>query len=189
MIVGFLGKKNVGKDTAAKYLIENYGYERRAFFDKAKEAAATAIGISVPMLENFKDGSIYVEVREYGYSAYSTRLASISVREYLQNFGDALRGVFGEDVLIDPVIPFMHPPDFYRRQRIVISDVRMAAEVRRIKELSGVIIRINRPLRNLFDSHASELEQDAIQADFEINNTGTIQDLHKNLDIIMEQIE
>ena len=36
-IIGFLGKKHSGKDTAGKYMIEKHGFKRYAFGDPVKE--------------------------------------------------------------------------------------------------------------------------------------------------------
>lgn len=60
MIVGLTGLKNVGKDTAAQYLIDNYGFQRFAFGDAIYEEVAAAFGIP---LEQLKQRSWKTEVR------------------------------------------------------------------------------------------------------------------------------
>ena len=45
-IIGIVGKKGSGKDTAGEYLIEKYGYVRFAFADKVKEVASALFNFS-----------------------------------------------------------------------------------------------------------------------------------------------
>ena len=55
-IIGIVGKKGSGKDTAGEYLIEKYGYVRFAFGDKVKEVAKA--------LFNFSDEQLYGKLKD-----------------------------------------------------------------------------------------------------------------------------
>ena len=46
MIVGFLGRKRSGKDTAVNYLIDNYNFTRYAFGDPVKDVCRTMFNFS-----------------------------------------------------------------------------------------------------------------------------------------------
>ena len=54
MIIGFLGKKGIGKDTSAKLLIEEYNFTRYAFGDPVKDVVKTMFCLS----------SVYIKDRE-----------------------------------------------------------------------------------------------------------------------------
>ena len=41
MLIGFLGKKGVGKDTSAKLLLDDYNFTRYAFGDPVKDVVGT----------------------------------------------------------------------------------------------------------------------------------------------------
>ena len=50
MLIGLLGKKRVGKDTVAEYLIEKYNFIRYAFADPIKEIAGIMFNFSYEQL-------------------------------------------------------------------------------------------------------------------------------------------
>src|SRR6476661_846445 len=51
-ILGLLGAKGAGKDTAAKLFIQKYGYRRIAFADALYLEVANAFGVTVEFLNN-----------------------------------------------------------------------------------------------------------------------------------------
>ena len=52
VVIGLLGAKGCGKDTAAKFLVDELGYKRAAFADALYQEVADAFGISVEFLGN-----------------------------------------------------------------------------------------------------------------------------------------
>lgn len=51
-LIGLLGMKGAGKDTAARFLIERLGFVRTSFATSLYDQAAAAYGVSVAFLEN-----------------------------------------------------------------------------------------------------------------------------------------
>lgn len=71
----------------------------------------------------------------------------------------------------------------------VFTDCRFLNEARAIREAGGVIWRIVRPgagLQGQAGAHASELEQDAIEADATISNVGSLSDLRRAVENLLE---
>lgn len=186
MIIGLTGLKGSGKDTVAAYLIKEYGYERQAFADKLKRSAAALFDINPAEFEALKnDPTAFVSI---GFKGAPEGLASamwspsreISVREYLQRYGtEAHRDIFGADFWVDQLLPV---GGYYADRNIVITDTRFISESDRIKFLSGVVVRVYRGTASADDLHASEQEQLEIEADYEIDNTGTLDELPKKVD-------
>ena len=56
MIIGFLGNKRVGKDTAANFLINKYNFIRYAFGDPVKDVAKAMF--------NFSEDQLYGDKKE-----------------------------------------------------------------------------------------------------------------------------
>src|SRR5262245_15915297 len=102
MLIGLTGRKQVGKDTIASYLIEKYEFEKHAFADPLKLAVTNLFHISPEIVDELKledsigtKGHVILEIDgivEYDYSW----------REFLQRFGTEMgRETFGEDFWVD----------------------------------------------------------------------------------------
>ena len=193
MLIGLLGKKRVGKDTVAEYLIKKYNFIRYAFADPIKEIAK--------IMFNFSDEQLYGNQKEIIDPRWG-----ISPRNFFQKFGTEMTQY---DIYKHfPQLREKIPPremwvvifqEWYRKKveenpniRVVISDVRFIHELNRIKELDGIIIRIIRPdieLKNQNETHLSEIEnQDVVfdMIDFTIINNSEIKSYHNKIDKIMK---
>lgn len=148
MLIGLTGYAGAGKDTAAAYLIEHYGFERRAFADKLRELAYE----QDPWLTSC---GLRYAVDSVGWDR--AKRGDSQIREYLQDAGQAHRKVFGKDFWVDQVLPStLGVPGWLRRARIVVTDCRYPNEARRIRSLGGVIVRITRSDVGPVNDHASE---------------------------------
>lgn len=65
--------------------------------------------------------------------------------------------------------------------RVVIDDVRLPREAQFVRELGGVVIRINRPS----STGGGELEDQDFEADFTINNDGSLGNLYEQANRIL----
>lgn len=181
MIIGFHGVKGSGKDTAAQYLIDNYGFKKRAFADKLKEAVANLFGIPLQEVDEFKTFEYYVQV-EPG-------VTGLSWRKFLQRFGTEMgRNTFGKDFWVDQWEDSLYQiADFPNDVNIVVTDVRFQNECHTIQRLGGVVFRITRPGHEP-DGHASEKRLPDILLDGEISNDSTIEDLHKDVEKVYQEV-
>lgn len=174
MIIGLCGLKGSGKDTAAAYLVENYGYTRVGFADKLKDSVAALFDISREWVDDWKDDQggtlprveviidVAGEVKNHPYLRRRSQY-SFSWREFLQRYGtESHRDVFGYDFWVDQVLPYISQRDIngwaeVADQKLVISDVRFDNEAARISYYQGTLVQIARPgLPVSEDQHRSE---------------------------------
>jgi len=130
LIIGFSGKKRVGKDTAADIAVENHNFEKGSFAAPIKTVAREVFLLN--------DQQLYGDLKEVEDPHWG-----MSPREIMQKVGtDFARTVYHEDLWIDNFKKRMEKTD---KDRIVISDVRFPNEVYAIQALGGLVIRIRRP--------------------------------------------
>lgn len=165
-LVGFSGKRGVGKDTAGSYLVQK-GWKRYAFADPLK--------LGCNQFFNFKCEKD--EICPYW---------GVSPREVYQKIGTE---VFRE---IDKIFKLNVGNDFWIKRflaeydpniKTVITDVRFPNEAEAIKKLGGIIIKISRET-GFNDNHSSENSIGEIKADYEIFNRTSIEDLYLMIDKI-----
>jgi hypothetical protein len=95
----------------------------------------------------------------------------ISVRELLQKFGTAIRNEVCDDFWVKACLK-----DFEDYNNYLITDVRFKSEAKGIKDLEGIIVRVNREGAGA-GNHISEIDLDDYSFDYVINNDGDIEDL------------
>lgn len=179
-IIGFSGYARAGKDTAADYLVENYGYKKFSFASPMKEAMYQLDPrITVNELANT---SLRVGVDVYGWEGLKDR--SPDVRGLLQRFGTEVgREMFGEDFWVDYAMSQI--PD---GAKAVIADVRFPNEADAIKKLGGKVVRIDRG-GSPANTHVSETALDDYVFDVILHNKEDLDRLYFNLDIAMKALE
>lgn len=192
-IIGLNGFKKSGKDTTYSILTNLYGdgdavVQRAAFADKLKIAAGLALGFDRSPLElielmdtakDYWDISILDMGREYH---------TLSGREYLQNFGNRMRELFGDTFWVDQILP---NPDTVKQggveeqmeaaldwmypdaDCVVITDARYPNEAERVKALGGVVWEVLRP-GVTSDGHISEKPLPPYLIDYKIINDGDL---------------
>ena len=168
MIIGLSGYARSGKDTVAKYLVENHGFVRVAFADTLRNILSELN----PILE---DGHRLNEaVKMYGWDI--TKSKYDEVRRLLQVLGVAGRELIAEDVWIGAALktPTNGAP-------VVISDVRFKNEADVIKKLGGSIWRVVRPDTAPVNSHVSEVQMNYYSFDELIMNDKDIRHLENEV--------
>lgn len=174
MIVGLSGYAQVGKDTVAQILVEDYGYTRIGFADIIKKAAY----ILDPIIT--LDGMRLAHaVDKYGWEG-SKQVPE--VRRLLQVLGSEVgRDLIDPQIWVEITMHAVHPDD-----KIVVSDVRFSNEAEEIKWKKGEIWRITRVDKDApVNVHRSETEMDTWDFDEYVPNNGTIEDLKKEIALIM----
>ena len=174
MIIGLSGYAQVGKDTVAQILVEEYGYTRIGFADIIKKAAY----ILDPIIT--LDGMRLAHaVDKYGWEG-SKQVPE--VRRLLQVLGSEVgRDLIDPQIWVEITMHAVHPDD-----KIVVSDVRFSNEAEEIKWKKGEIWRITRVDKDApVNVHRSETEMDTWDFDEYVPNNGTIEDLKKEIALIM----
>lgn len=174
-IVGLCGRKGSGKDTAAKILIDEYGYKLVKFAGPLKSminALLEAQGVSLQLRERMVEGDLKEVPTGY--------LGGRTPRYAMQTLGTE----WGRD-LVDTNFwtqTFVNQINMDDNSRYVCTDMRFSNEANLVYSLGGIRIRIKRETtQNEFSSHPSELEIDNLVVDKEIVNSGTIKELQYNL--------
>ena len=190
MIIGISGKAQSGKDTVCKmivYTLWYYNYSQRlkpfgiehynntyekfgdvidfthwykaSFANKLKQCLSNILNVSISKFEDneFKKS----EVEWLG----------ITVRELLQKFGTAIRNEVSDDFWVKACLNNLEKDDDY-----LITDVRFKSEAKGIKDLEGIIVRVNREGAGA-GNHISEIDLDDYSFDYVINNDGSMEDL------------
>lgn len=167
-IVGLLGVKGSGKDTAAQFLVSSRGYRRIGFADALYKEAANAFGVTVEFLNNRDtketdlpqlalsvcQDRVYAACVEHclrlGGSLTPEELeAPRSPRFILQFWGTEYRrrGVPGlcegaDSYWLDKVkAVIVDNPD----TSFVVTDVRFRNEFNFVREIGGMLARVRRP--------------------------------------------
>lgn len=176
-VVGLVGPRQSGKDTFARFLVEEHGYTSFAFADVLRDVLLDAdpvvfidLGEAVPLS--------YV-VGRYGWDTAKERYPD--VRGALQSFGVAVRNNLGEDTWVRALASRVAASS---ADRVVITDARFPNEAAEVRHMGGLVVRLSRPDRapSPGDSHISETGLDAIPTDLALENSGTLDDLRATAD-------
>jgi hypothetical protein len=208
MILGVTGLIGSGKDTVADYLCTFHGFKRISFAASLKDAVSAVFGWDRELLEGSTKSSR--EWREQKDIWWSERLnMEITPRWVLQYWGtEVLRNNFHKDIWVASVENKLRQS----KDNIVITDCRFANEVNAIKNAGGTTMRVVRgkqpewyeaavsynkgEVGNMTWSiskakldklrvHASEYSSVGINYDHYVDNNSTIDNLHKQVESII----
>ncbi len=207
MILGVTGRIGSGKDTIADYLCTFHGFKRVSFAASLKDAVAAVFNWDRELLEGSTKSSR--EWREQIDEWWSERLGmKITPRWVLQYWGtDVLRNNFHSDIWVASVENKLRTT----KDNIVITDCRFANEVEAIKRAGGTTCRVERGEEpdwykyaidynkgpnhvgwsigkshlDKLKIHASEYSSVGLDYDYQIDNNGTIDELHNQIKSII----
>ena len=186
VLVGILGRKRVGKDTMADHMVEHHGFHKVTLAGPLKEACRAIFG--------FTDEQLYGETKEVDDSHWK-----VSPRKALQFMGtDIVRNKLHE------LIPWIgnrfwlerFKVEYHRLQqtygpdvRVVVSDLRFQNEIQFLKEMGGIVVRVQRLGLDEGDQHESErLIDDITGEDHIVQNNGTVETYLENVDMIVKDV-
>lgn len=177
MIIGLSGYAQVGKDTVANHLVDNYGFVKVSFADPIREALykldpMIAIG-------EFSSASLVSAVDHMGWE--EVKRQSAEARNLLQRLGTEVgREMFGEDFWVNQGLLKASQHD-----NVVFADTRYQNEAAAIRRHGGQVWRIHKQDRGPVNNHPSETDLDEYRFDWTLPNYAGIEDLHKLIDQIM----
>jgi len=159
MIIGISGKKRSGKDTVCQMMHDITGNDihtmRAAFGDQIKSEVSDAMRVNVDaLIEEDKE----------------------RMRPLLQWWGTEFRrGYCGADYWINKMR--VRANRVYHSEWLIITDVRFPDEAAMVKDMDGVMIRVDRETAS-DDQHPSETAMDEYaRYDYRLTNNGTLEEL------------
>lgn len=167
MIIGLSGYAQSGKDTVAKYLIEQKGFERIAFADPIRDLLYELN----PIISVVANEPMYLRGR-VDRDGWEEAKKVTEVRRLLQVLGVGARKIIDEDLWVIKALKTMSEDNNY-----VITDVRFQNESTHIRLAGGKIWRVERIGIEAVNDHISEHDLDNWEFDSYIHNNGTIEDL------------
>jgi len=202
MIVGLVGFIGSGKGTVGD-ILEQKGFIKDSFAKPLKDACAVMFGWSRELLEG--DTEMSRKWREEPDSYWSEKFGrEFTPREALQKMGtEAGRDVFHKDIWVISLLNRAKGKD------VVVTDVRFQNEIEYIQGNGGIVIRVKRGEDPVWFSllekikletertkfmqhehiHKSEWDWVGCEFNYTIANNGTIQDLGKDVERVLQFIK
>ena len=208
MIVGITGFIGSGKDTIADYLVTFKGFRKMSFAEPLKDAISAIFGWDRELLEGSTKYSREWREQVDPWWAARLDLPHLTPRFVLQQWGTEVgRRAFHDDIWIASVENKLRTI----KDNIVLSDARFPNELKAVKNTGGITIRVNRGenppwydaalefnrgyysagymnARKVLEEHnvhASEYSSVGLKHDHYVDNNGTVDELHRQIDSII----
>jgi hypothetical protein len=176
VLIGLCGYAGVGKDTAARVLLDELGFQRIAFADPIKKALLALD----PLIPAPGDGQV---VR---LSEYAAERAWVEVKEYpevrrlMQILGTEVgRNLFDPDLWVK--LAKRKLESTLSVGDVVVTDVRFPNEARLIRGYGGILVRIDRPGFGPVNEHVSDRASERWAYDHRIDNDSEVCSLQGKL--------
>ena len=170
-IIGVLGRARSGKDTISGILIQelqskgvNYKVVRLA--SPIKEAAVALFGFTHEQLEGPSKEMI-------------DPVWNITPRSVFQKITDTTMREMGVQFFTKRLYQ-KYDASCESEKYIIIPDVRYPHDIEEIRRRGGLVIKVSRDDTNII-RHDCENIIDTLEGDVNINNSGTITDLHEQI--------
>ena len=209
MIIGIAGFIGSGKDTIADYLITFKGFRRISYAGPLKDAVSSIFGWDRELLEGSTKYSREWRDQVDSWWAERLEIKHLTPRWVLQQWGTEVgRRAFHDDIWIASIENKLRTI----KDNIVISDCRFPNELKSIKRMGGVTLRVTRgpnpvwydaaaalnkgfytigytEARKILEEnnvHASEYSSVGLDYDYYVDNSGTVDELHRKIDSIID---
>lgn len=171
MLIGFLGKKESGKTTASKFLINELNFTEKSFAEPLKKACQDLFLLEEDQINGNKKEEI-----DKRWGCTPRKILQFIGTDLLRNNINKIMPNIGENIFID-IFKVWYEQN--KEKNIVIPDVRFKNEIDFIHSIGGIIIKLDRN-NNENDEHESE-NINNLNYDYIINNNKTIENLNKNI--------
>ena len=170
ILIGICGRARSGKDSATDYLVEDRGFARYSMADPIRKMLSQ-IGV-------FYDNDNEKESPH--------KVLGKSPRQMMQTLGTEWgRECVDKDIWLKLGQEAVSKAELHFYSGVVIPDIRFQNEANWVKE-NGTLIQIVRPDNVEVSPHSSE---NGVQgAEYVVHNNGSLGDLYRAVDIIMEKV-
>ena len=142
MIIGLVGFKSSGKDTAANILVEQHGFQSIAFADSIKDCLSSIFCWDREMMQGHTPESREWREQVDPWWVNKLGIPKFSPRWAMTHFGtNLMRDKFDQKIWIHNVERRLEQS---KTRNLVLSDCRFPNEIEVIRNQSGKIWRINR---------------------------------------------
>ena len=176
-LIGLTGYAGSGKDTV-RAVLAAHGYMGMAFADPIRQMLR-ALFDQAGVCHRFMDGRDLKEstIPQLG----------VSYRHLAQTLGTEWGRAVAPDLWLRIASGYINDANSAGElwsdgvPLFAISDVRFANEAQWVRDRGGVVWRINRPQAAAVRAHSSESEVAQLVVDAEIDNSGSLDDLKRNV--------
>lgn len=173
-LIGIGNRKQQGKDTLAKLLMEFDDFKIRAFAQSLKNFAVDTFGLSYSQAHGTneqKNTMTRISTYDLGLDLDPDRRDLLTARQVLQQLGVRMREMFPQ-IWVNAPFRARGP-----NEATLLTDLRFPDEFDRLVQEGGTTVRVTRPDHDLGDLHESETALDDIAFDIEVVNDGDMSDL------------
>lgn len=190
-LIAVAGRKRSGKGTAAKWLMEQHGYELVKFAEPLKAMMRTFFrqwSLDEETIERLIEGDLKEvclplsqDMEGVPLALAKVKMGGKSTRHAMQTLGTEWRDMLSTTLWMD-IAEVRIREHLDHGRRVVIDDLRFTHEVNKISELGGAMIKVtNARLPSSTETHASEQELDDSIFSCVVQNDGTFDEFHKRL--------
>lgn len=176
-IIGLSGYARSGKDTVAEILVQQHGFERRAFADPLYEGLRLLNPIVGYVDERAPAGAqpdyhrLADLVEWHGWEALKSKVPDL--RPLLQRLGTEVgRNLLGQNIWVEAATRNLNPEGKY-----VFTDCRFENEAAAVLARDGLVVRVRRPGYGPANNHISETGMDDWPFDVVIDNDRDLEHL------------
>lgn len=173
-LIALLGPIGSGKTTLAWEMVKHQGYQRTRFAEGLKRMMSAFLemqGLGHSKIIRMLDGDFKNIETEF--------LSGRTPRHAMQMLGTEYRDLINKEMWVNA---WEKQADLMLRagQKVVVDDMRFVHEAKRVRQMGGMIIRIDRPGIDPGE-HQSEKEYLEVIPDHIILNNGTPDDMIRQL--------
>lgn len=170
MLIGLCGYAGVGKDEAAKVLLDEYGYKRVAFADPIKESLM-ALNPLIPYQD--RHVRLHEVIKELGWAQAEDQ--NEEIRRLAQAMGTEVgRNILSHNLWVQIVEKKLD-------NRTVVTDTRFPNEARLLRRHGGILVRVERPGFGPVNEHLSDRASKNWAYEHRIRNDSTLEALYEEV--------
>lgn len=179
-VIGICGRKYVGKDTVANYLVRRHGYQAVAFAAPLKQGLLSMF---------FDRGLTYAHLNDPALKEIPLPfLFGRTPRQLMTSLGTEWgQGMVAREVWVELLRSTVDKMQAYGGRRIVVTDCRFIHEEAMLSQLGAQLWYVQRDAAEADSSHSSETEPIGRLRTATLSNNGTLEQLHAQIETKLQK--